>query len=90
MKLNIYSVFDNKVGVYARPFFARSDAEAMRAFKYNSVVDEFMKSNAVDYDLVALGSFDDHTAAIDYTGVRSIVNLASLTVETAKPTKEER
>lgn len=76
MTLKIYSVYDNKSGIYARPFFARSDAEAARAFQYNGMTDPFMKSNAVDYDLVYLGDFDDQTAVIS-PAKNSLVSLAA-------------
>lgn len=77
MTLKIYSVYDNKTGIYARPFFARSDAEAERAFQYNGITDPFMKSNAVDYDLVYLGEFDDQDAFIS-PSKSSLVNLSAL------------
>lgn len=77
MKLKIYSVYDNKTGIYARPFFARSDAEAERAFQYNGSTDPFMRSNAVDYDLVYLGEFDDQTAIIT-PAKNSFVSLSAL------------
>ena len=80
MTLKIYSVYDNKTGIYARPFFARSDAEAERAFQYNGSTDPFMRSNAVDYDLVCLGEFDDHDAFIA-PSKSSLVNLSALLTE---------
>ena len=77
MTFKIYSVYDNKTGIYARPFFARSDAEAQRAFQYNGNTDPFMKSNSVDYDLVYLGEFDDQTAII-IPAKNSLVSLSAL------------
>lgn len=77
MKFKIYSVYDNKTGIYARPFFARSDAEAQRAFQYNGTTDPFMRMNSVDYDLVYLGDFDDQTAII-VPAKNSLVSLSAL------------
>lgn len=81
MTLNIYSVFDNKAGIYARPFFARDDAEAIRAFAYNGKTDNFMKSNLADYDLFKLGSFDDLSGDISIDCRKNLANLASLIKE---------
>lgn len=77
MTLKIYSVYDNKTCIYARPFFARSDAEAQRAFQYSGTTDPFMMSNAVDYDLVYLGDFGDQTGII-IPAKKSLVNLSAL------------
>lgn len=60
MKLNIYSIYDTAAGLYSRPFFCQSDAEAIRMFADLSVDAEHPVGNhPEDYSLFRLGIYDD-------------------------------
>ncbi len=61
MKLNIYSIFDTASGLYSRPFFTQSDAEAMRSFEDIATDAEHpVGKHPEDYNLFRLGTFDDN------------------------------
>jgi len=60
MKLNIYSIFDTASGLYSRPFFTQSDAEAMRSFSDIAEDAEHpIGKHPEDYSLFRIGVFDD-------------------------------
>ena len=60
MKQNIYSIFDTASGLYSRPFFTQSDAEAIRSFSDIAVDAEHpIGRHPSDYTLFRLGIFDD-------------------------------
>ncbi len=66
MKLNSYSIYDTASGLYSRPFFTPSDAEAIRSF--SDIVQDAehpIGRHPEDYTLFRLGRFDDTTGAID-------------------------
>lgn len=63
MKLNIYSIFDSASGLYCRPFFTQSDAEAIRSFSDIATDSEHpIGKHPADYTLFRVGIFDDTTA----------------------------
>jgi len=65
MKLNIYSIFDSASGLYSRPFFTQSDAEAMRSFTDIATdADHPIGKHPEDYSLHRLGTFDDTKAKL--------------------------
>lgn len=64
--MNIYSLYDSKVGAYLRPLICRNHGEALRAFAElandkNSSVGRY----PADFTLFYLGSFDDETGGIE-------------------------
>ncbi len=60
MKQNIYSIFDTASGLYSRPFFTCSDAEAIRSFSDIATDAEHpIGRHPADYTLFRLGIFDD-------------------------------
>ncbi len=66
MKLNIYSIFDTASGLYSRPFFTQSDAEAVRSFgDIAKDAEHPVGSHPEDYTLFRIGTFDDSTALIN-------------------------
>lgn len=69
MKLQLYSVVDNKVGAFMPPFAARARGEALRSFQ-GACQDEKHQFNAhrADYVLYFLGEFEDGDGII--TAVR--------------------
>jgi len=65
MKLNIYSIFDTASGLYSRPFFTPSDAEAIRSFTDISMDAEHpIGKHPEDYTLYRIGLFDDTTGLL--------------------------
>ncbi len=65
MNLNIYSVFDCAAAAYMRPFFAQSDAEALRSFTDISIdADHPIGAHPEDYSLHRIGTYNDQTAVI--------------------------
>lgn len=66
MKLNIYSIFDSASGLYSRPFFTQSDAEAIRSFSdIAQDADHPIGKHPEDYTLFRIGTFDDNSALIN-------------------------
>ncbi len=65
MKLNIYSIYDTAAGLYSRPFFCQSDAEALRMFSDLSVDAEHpVGKHPEDYMIFRLGIFDDNKGTV--------------------------
>lgn len=66
MKLRLYSVRDNAVGAFMRPFVARSDGEATRNFgdEANSPESALAK-HPEDYALFFVGEFDELTGVLE-------------------------
>lgn len=65
MKLNAYTVYDNKALVYGTPWFAGTDGAAVRAFTdlandSNTTVGRHPR----DFSLFCVGQFDDQAAAL--------------------------
>lgn len=65
MNLGVYSVFDRKAAVFARPFVAPNDAMAVRSFlaARQDPSTELAKFPE-DFSLHRLGSFDDDTGEL--------------------------
>lgn len=58
--LQLYSVFDVKVGAFAAPFLARTKGEAVRSFQQACADDGLpFKRNPEDYSLFFVGGWDD-------------------------------
>jgi hypothetical protein len=78
VKLNVYSVFDEKAGAYLQPFFMQNDNVALRAIS-NCLADpqHNFALNPSDYTLFLIGEWDDALGAISQTK-KGIVNLLEL------------
>lgn len=65
MKLNLYTIYDNKVQAYMNPFYARTNAEAIRGFA-TAVNQEGTDFNrwANDYCLYKVATWDPETAEL--------------------------
>lgn len=78
MKVNVYSVFDEKAGAYLQPFFMVNDAMAIRAVK-NAVSDpdHNFSLNAADYTLFRVGTWDDDGGILtsEKTGLANLLEL---------------
>ena len=68
MKLNVYSIFDEKANLFARPYYFAQDGEAIRAFG-NGVQDpkSMMSKHASDFKLYKIGTFEEETAELTST-----------------------
>lgn len=65
MRLNIFSIHDRASGAFMRPWFARSDQEAMREFDNLAVNAEHpIGQHPKDYTLFRIGTFDDNKGTI--------------------------
>ncbi|QCQ84828.1 nonstructural protein [Blackfly microvirus SF02] len=61
----MYSVYDKAVKAFMPPFFARSDAEAVRSFRDACEDGKHQFSrHASDYALFKLAAFDDETSLV--------------------------
>lgn len=66
MKLRLYSVMDAKLGVYNRPFFMRTNGEALRGFgDVANNRESDIGAHPEDYHLYYLGEFDDATGVVE-------------------------
>lgn len=75
MLLNLFSVFDSKVGFYMSPFFMRSKGEAIRAFI--DIVNDGKSAFSMhpeDYTLFHLGTFDECTGEVTSGVAESLGN----------------
>lgn len=63
--LQLYSVFDSKVGAYAAPFVARTKGEAIRSFQHACGDDALpFKRSPGDYQLFFVGGWDDNNGRL--------------------------
>lgn len=65
MIMHVFSVFDIAAGVYGKPLFGTARGSVLRSFvdEVNRVAeDNAMNGHPEDFDLYALGEFDDATA----------------------------
>lgn len=66
MLVQVFSVFDNKVGAFAQPFFSATIASAVRAFsEIASDRSTQIGKHVADFHLFHLGSFDDVSGAFE-------------------------
>lgn len=65
MIMKMFTIFDRKVVAHLTPFFARSDAEAIRMMKETVLSGNSKLSQwPGDYHLYGLGEFDDQTGEV--------------------------
>lgn len=77
MKLVVCSVFDNKLGAYARPMFTPSRGVAIRSFQdelQRQADDNIMAKHPDDFSLHCLGTFDDENGQFEQSGVEILVS----------------
>lgn len=78
MKLQVFSVRDNAVGLFMPPIFMRSEAEAVRALRIAMRGDHSFAQSPEDYTLYALGGFDEETGEFETGSVHVVCKLVSL------------
>lgn len=66
MKLDVFAVYDEPVGAFMKPFFARTKGEAIRSFgdAVNGNQQEQMAMHYKSYALFHLGTYDDNSGII--------------------------
>lgn len=65
MRTNIYTVFDSCAAVYQKPFYARSDGEALRSFSDIAADKEHpIGQHPEHYSLWRIGTYSDQDAEI--------------------------
>jgi len=65
MQLGMYTVFDTKAGAYLRPFFARTNAEAIRMFSDTvSDANSLIAKHPEDFSLFKVGEYDEVTGVV--------------------------
>ncbi len=66
MMLGLYCVYDVKIGTYSMPFFAQTDAQAIRSFR--DALDQagsVLNKHPEDFSLVRIASVLDETGAVE-------------------------
>lgn len=74
MELFIYSIYDKKTQIYARPFLLQNDATAIRAIQTTIMDQKELASYPDDYQVSCLGSFDETTGLITPNKVPQIIS----------------
>jgi len=80
MKLNAYSIFDNKALVYQMPFFAPNDGHAVRAFgDIANSSDTLVGRHPGDFSLFHVGEYDDQNASLSgLSPLRHVIDAVAL------------
>lgn len=79
MNRGLYSIHDSAANYFNTPFFYRTDAEAIRAFKVAHQGDTPMGAHPADFTLFCIGSWDMETGVVTPETPRSLGNLLQLT-----------
>jgi hypothetical protein len=79
MELQIFSVFDKKTTVYGKPFFAHNSGHALRLIQDEvDNKDSQLSKYSEDFQLCAIGSFDDRNGSIDPSDVNVVIEIVEL------------
>lgn len=74
MTVQVFTVYDSKVGAYLAPFYMRSTGEAVRAFADSCDDPKHMFAmHPADYTLFRLGSFDEPSGSFELNGAPTAV-----------------
>lgn len=64
--IKIYSIYDSKMAIFAQPFFARTEASALREWlNLSNDETQAINRNPEDYTLFYLGEWDDQKGSIE-------------------------
>lgn len=64
--IHIYAIYDVKAGVYMKPWYQHTDAEAKRAFTDIAIDPQHpIGKHPADYTLFFIGFYDDSTGKIE-------------------------
>lgn len=74
MKMFTYSIFDQATGAYMRPFFARSDEEALREFSnLTRGTENKIADYPQDFILHRVGTWDDKDGILAGNGAEKVI-----------------
>lgn len=78
MKLQIYSIYDNKAGTWLKPFYSTNQAVAQRTFAdaVNDNTSAFY-AHPTDYVLYHLGEYDDQKGKITVNETNENMGMAN-------------
>lgn len=81
MKLGVYGIRDAAVKAFMRPFYARSDAEAVRSIT-DTVKDAThpLAMHPEDYELYKFGEFNEESGLFEVGIPHGIVSVKSLVI----------
>ena len=67
MKLKMYSIYDKQACFYSPPFFAKTDAEAIRIVHDATIYgqESMLRNHPADFMLCGIGTFDDALGSFD-------------------------
>lgn len=86
--MKIYTIFDAKAEFYNTPFFARTNAEAMRMFQQmisDRNPNNMASTHPEDFTLFEIGSFDELIGSVERIDKKSLAN----GVDFAKSSKDQ-
>lgn len=77
--MNLYAMKDMKAQLVSAPFGATNDGVACRMVM-ESLRDaqSTIAKYPADFELIAVGEYDEHTGALGYMDVRKVVSVATL------------
>ena len=81
MKLQVFALFDSKLGEYAQPFCAQSIGVAVRSFQTEvnrDAPDNSLNQYPDDFHLSHLGEFDTQSGAFESVGIQVVAWAADL------------
>lgn len=90
MLLGMYTLLDLKAGAYLRPFFLRSDAEAIRAMLEGAKdKTQMLGQYPQDFVLYRVGTFDEATARVEPCAPFALGNpIVAMMTETLREVKD--
>ena len=81
-----FAIYDSCSGVYDRPWFSRSEAEAVRAFEGLACnADHLIGQHPEHFKLYRIGSFDDNTGKFDGIAPVHVANAHELVAKSRVP-----
>lgn len=82
MELQIFSIFDKKTNVYAKPFYAHNKGHAVRLVQDEvDKADSQLNKYSEDFQLCLLGSFFDDIGNIVPSDVSVVMEISELKKE---------
>jgi len=77
MKLQIFSVYDEKAQIFSKPMYLTHKGEAIRAFQdVTKDPNSMVAKHAEDYKLYALGTYDETTGKFESLDIPEFMNNA--------------
>lgn len=85
MKIQLFSVYDTKMEIYAPPFIAHNDATGIRHFGDMARSEHYpYRQHPKDYVLFNIGTWDDHTGMVEGCPPKNLGQLPNEELEVVK------